>query len=360
MRINEYNLMRCCTILFLLLIMLWCGGWPVSTSAQEETGTTPQPETVLGHEKDRFTINGEPIFLLGISYYGALGASRESVQADLDDLRTAGFQWLRVWVTWEAFGENVSAVNHRGDLREPYFQRLRELIAECDRRHMIVDVTLARSRPGKREGGSVHLPDLAAHRRAVKNIIEGLAPYRNWYLDLANERDVGDDRFVSVEELTQLRDYAAMLQPNLLVTASFGGHDLSQDDIDDAVRRVKCDFLAIHRPRHAQSPQQTEQETRKVLQLLDSMQRRVPVHHQEPFRRGYADWEPVAEDFLTDLRGAVRGGAAGWCFHNGSTKYAEDQRPRRSFDLRNQRLMDQLDTEEMKVIAGVQQALRTP
>ncbi len=26
----------------------------------------------------------------------------------------------------------------------------------------------------------------------------------------------------------------------------------------------------------------------------------------------------MAADFLTDLRGAVAGGAAGWCLHNGS------------------------------------------
>ena len=79
------------------------------------------------------------------------------------------------------------------------------------------------------------MPDLAAHRRAVETIIKALAGHRNWYLDLANERDVGDDRFVSVEELKELRMLADTLHPSLLVTASFGGHDLSNSDVRDAL-----------------------------------------------------------------------------------------------------------------------------
>jgi len=76
----------------------------------------------------------------------------------------------------------------------------------------------------------------------------------------------------------------------------------------------------------------------------------VPVHYQEPFRRGYGTWEPKAEDFVADLRGAMAGGAAGWCFHNGAEHDAPDSRPRRSFDLREKRLFDQLDDEERKAI----------
>ncbi|MGB2861917.1 MAG: hypothetical protein WBC05_01200 [Sedimentisphaerales bacterium] len=36
----------------------------------------------LGIETDKFTIDGKPIFLFGISYYGALGASREYVMKE--------------------------------------------------------------------------------------------------------------------------------------------------------------------------------------------------------------------------------------------------------------------------------------
>jgi hypothetical protein len=33
----------------------------------------------------------------------ASGAPEDFVRADLDDLRRAGFDWIRVWATWNAF-----------------------------------------------------------------------------------------------------------------------------------------------------------------------------------------------------------------------------------------------------------------
>ena len=57
------------------------------------------------------------------------------------------------------------------------------------------------------------------------------------------------------------------------------------------------------------------------------------------------------------MRGAVSGGAAGWCFHNGSARGASGNQPRRSFDLRAKRLFDELDPEELKVVSSVRAAL---
>jgi len=311
--------------------------------------------TVLGIDGSRFTINGEDVFLLGFSYYGGLGASQESVRRDLDDFQKRGFNWLRLWATWKTFGEDVSAVNAKGAARPVYMERLQWIVAECDRRGMVVDVTLNR-REGSTEGGG--LADAASHRRAVEAIVEALRPYRNWYLDLANERDVGDARFVSCEELKRLRQAVRRLDPKRLVTASFGGHDLSRGDLRDVLVTVGVDFVSVHRPRRAGSPEQTEQRTREILAMMKAMGRVRPVHHQEPFRRGYGSWVPKAEDFLTDLKGAVDGGAAGWCFHNGSQRNGPGQQPRRSFDMRRQRLFEQLDEQELKFVNTAKTALK--
>jgi hypothetical protein len=73
--------------------------------------------------------------------------------------------------------------------------------------------------------------------------------------------------------------------------------------------------------------------------------------YQEPFRRGYGKWEPNAADFLTDLAGAVSGGAAGWCFHNGSERQRSGPGRDRSFDLSARRLFEQLDSEELRVVS---------
>ena len=304
----------------------------------------------LGIEGTRFTLDGKPNFLLGLSYYGGLGASQDFVRRDLDDMQRHGFNWLRVWATWSSADQDVSAVDSEGHPREPFLGRLQWLVAECDRRGLVVDVTLTRGAQALTGVPRGRLPDLVAHQQAVATLVEGLKAYRNWYLDLGNERDVRDGRYVSVAELKTLREQVRQLDPQRLVTASFGGHDLSESDAREPIVTAGLDFLCPHRPRSVQSPGQTESKTRELLAMMHKMGRAVPVHYQEPFRRGYTQWEPAASDFLTDLRGAVAGGAAGWCFHNGSQRGTPQNRPQRSFDLREQRLFDQLDAEERIVV----------
>ncbi len=146
-----------------------------------------------------------------------------------------------------------------------------------------------------------------------------------------------------------MRELARRLNPKLLVTASHAG-DASLDDLREYVEVVDMHFISPHRPRQAGSPSQTEAQTRLYLDRLKQLRRVVPVHYQEPFRRGFGKWNPQAEDFVTDLRAAVAGGAAGWCFHNGDARDQPEGRPRRSFDLRAQRLFDQFDEQERKAV----------
>jgi len=196
--------------------------------------------TVLSIDGDQFTINVKTKFLLGFSYYGAPGAPKDFVQKDLTDFQGYGFNWLRVWATWDAFGADVSAVDKDGSPREPFLENLKWLVQECDRRGLIVDVTLARS-PDR-------LPNLAAYQRAVETIVQALWPHRNWYLDLANERDVRDGRYVPPSELKLLRDLVRKMDPERLVTASFGGHDPGREDTQEALALIGLDFLCPHRP----------------------------------------------------------------------------------------------------------------
>jgi hypothetical protein len=305
-------------------------------------------ETRLGVDGSRFTVNGKPTFLLGISYYSGLGASEQTLKADLGDAQRYGFNWIRVWATCQLEGANVSAVEAEGKPREPYLRRLQQIVDECDRRGMLVDVTLTR---GRRAAGNIS--SLEGHLAAVETLVTRLKTRANWYLDIGNERDVRDDRHVSVAEVRRIRDHVKKLDPSRLVTASFGGHDLGEQDIRDALVTGGVDFLAIHRPRHAGSADETEAQTRRCLKIEEKLGLKAPVHHQEPFRRGYEKWDPVADDFLRDLRGAAVGGAAGWCFHNGSQRTTPDHQPRRSFDLSEKRLFDQLDDEERKFLAAL-------
>ena len=331
--------LTCLILLFSLGLTFW---------AVYAANPAPGTNTVLGVEGTHFTLNHRPTFLLGFSYYGALGAPEDFIRQDLRDLRASGFNWLRVWATWGGFDTNVSAVTAAGLPREPFLSRLTWLVAECDRLGLVVDVTLSRGK---------ELPGLKPHLAAVDTLVTALKPYRNWYLDLGNERDVGDARHVTPAELKELRAKVRGQDPQRLVTASFGGHDLSRADVRGALEVAGMDFLCPHRPRHRESPAETEVETRKTYGLMKEIGHLAPIHYQEPFRRGYTDWEPVASDFLTDLRGALNGGAAGWCFHNGGQRTTPDEQPRRSFDLRTKRLLEQLDAEEMNVVRNVKSVL---
>src|SRR5262245_7746987 len=114
-----------------------------SDAAARRDGKTVEG-TVLGVQGTRFTLAGKPTFLLGVSYYGALGAPEELIRRDLDDLERHGFNWLRVWATWSAFDRDVSAVDAEGRPRGPFLGKLKGIVAECDRRGLVVDVTLTR------------------------------------------------------------------------------------------------------------------------------------------------------------------------------------------------------------------------
>ncbi len=309
--------------------------------------------TVLGVEGTRFTVNGEPTFLLGISYYGGLGASREFILRDLKDMQSSSFNWMRVWVTWAAFDNDVSAVDAKGNAREPYLDKLRWLVTECDKRGIIVDITLSR---GNGITGPSRLGDLESLKRAARTLVSSLKALRNWYLDVANERNIRDPRFVSVEELAEVRKLVRQLDSKRLVTASHAG-DMNRDQLREYLLKVKVDFISPHRPRNGRSPRQTADQTRKYLAWIKELGRIVPVHYQEPFRRGFSPrrWEPKAEDFLTDLRQAKKGGAAGWCLHNGDQKDKPEGKPHRSFDMRQARLFDQLDAEERKFLRELEE-----
>lgn len=306
-------------------------------------------ETRLSTDGSRFAINGQPAFLLGISYYGALGASDESIDRDLADMKRLGLNWIRVWANWSAFDNDVSAVAADGSPRQEYLDKLQRLVADCDALGIIVDVTLTR---GNGVTGPPRLQTLAAHARAVETVVAALKPHANWYLDLANERNIQDARFASYDDLKQLRELVGRLDSGRLVTASQGG-DIDRDELRKYLLKVNVDFIAPHRPRDAASAGQTEAKTREYLTWMRELGREAPVHYQEPFRRGYAEWQPKVEDFARDLAGAKAGGAAGWCLHNGDTRAAQDGHPRRSFDMRSERLFEQLDAEEQEVVRRV-------
>jgi len=310
-------------------------------------------KTKLGIEKNLFTINKKPTFLYGISYYGGLGASESSIQKDLADIQKKGFNWIRIWANWPGASSDISAIDDEGSPVSDYMRKLEWIVRECDKAGLVVDITLAHS--NNKNGRSLNT--MKAHERAVGSIVTALKSYQNWYLDLANERDVGDSRFVSFQDLKQMRETAKAIYPQLLVTAS-AGNDINSEDMNSYLNVVNVDFITPHRPRIAESASQTEAQTSTYLAWMKSLGKIVPIHYQEPFRRGYSNWQPEVKDYVTDVLGAKKAGAAGWCFHNGDQRSAPNHKPGRSFDLLEKRLFDQLDPEELRAIDTLNLHLR--
>lgn len=208
----------------------------------------------LGTQDSHFTANGRPVFLCGISYYDGCAAPTELVQADLDEFSARGINWVRVWATWDKFAD-ISAVDNEGQPREPHLGNLKHLVAAAYARGIVVDVTL-------RRGGRILTHQ--AHVTAVSTPARELLPYRNVHLDLGNERNIRDARFVSFQECAELAAAVRAVDPNRLVTASHGG-DIGREDLRAYLDQAQVDFVALHRPGNPASPAATEQATRQLL-----------------------------------------------------------------------------------------------
>jgi hypothetical protein len=304
----------------------------------------------LGIDGTHFTLDGQRVFLLGVSYYGGCARSPELMARDFADLRERGVNWVRVWATWDMY-DAQPAVGEDGAAQEPAISHLRELVRLASDRGLVVDVTLHR--------GGV-LTTHVAHVAAVRTLARELLPWRNVYIDVANERDVRDARYVSTQECRELRDAIREVDSRRLVTAS--SYLGSAEELRDFLTVTRLDFITPHLPRGAADPARTHGRVARYLRWMNEMGQTVPVHLQEPFRRDYGAWQPQPDDFLTDLRGGVAGGAAGWCLHNGSRREAADHEPRRCFDLRPERgpFFHTLDSAERTVLAAMGTIGRIP
>jgi len=302
-------------------------------------------------DQRRLCVNGRPTFLFGASYFAGLGADEQAIQEDLAELKVGAVNCLRIWATWRAFDNDISALDADGDERNPYWDRLGWLVELADKLGFVVDVTISR--------GAGVLTDDQAHLHAAGVLAEALRDRRNVYFDLADERNADDARQVPSAVIRQLRDCVKQADPGRLVTASHAG-DLDPDDLYEYITAARLDFLTPHRPRQAGSPAQTAQKTELLARRMQRLGKVVPVLYQEPFRRGLAGWQPGADDYLTDLRAAIDSGAAGWFFHNGPAGASPKGRPRRCFDLRANegRLMTQLDNEERTFLRQAARHLR--
>ncbi len=342
---KHYITMNKLIIIILILFILW----GLSGCDFLKGGTITSPAFEEAFSADSLKISGAMFntagmngFMLGISYYGALGIADESkIKRDLDDMQKYGFNWFRVWAIWDIVGENVSAITSYGTVREPYMSRLKNLISEASKRGLTVDITLMRH-------NSPFPSNFGDHLACVATLAHELKPYRNAYFDVANECNFHDTpNYVSPTEVGDLITTLKSIDPGRLATASFA--HISGKELQEYITIGKIDFVAPHMGFNSFEGIVTLQNA------MSEIGETLPINMQETFRNGYESESYTAQDFMSDYEGTKLAGGAGWCLHNGSSRPTlggEFLPPHKSFWMKEpeKRLFEQLDEEEMGAI----------
>src|SRR3989442_11487334 len=100
---------------------------------------------VLGVEGDRFTLNGQPRFLVFVSYFDGVRripdnlASTTVLDADLEYLVSKGVSGVRIFPNWQSPGETLMQCD--GALRPLQLEKLKRLIDSAAANGLVVDVS---------------------------------------------------------------------------------------------------------------------------------------------------------------------------------------------------------------------------
>src|SRR5262245_9032946 len=256
------------------------------------------PAQRLGIEDGRFTVDGEPRFLIFISYFGVMGAA--DVAADLDFLEASGFDGVRIWPNSP---EGPQLMRGDASLDPDELSRLLKILDLARERQMIVDVTFT----------AEHVPELRAdtYREAIARATEAMRDYRNLLIDIENERNLYGPgrRPLASADVADTRAAIKSIDPDRIVTAS-NSQDLSAFDAGRFTRGVGLDVTAYHDPRVPSwyLPDQI----RAIVETLAIFGR--PVYLQEPTRFPNPSTDR-ASYFLDAMDNAKRASAAAWCFH---------------------------------------------
>ncbi|RLE65711.1 MAG: hypothetical protein DRJ38_03295 [Thermoprotei archaeon] len=286
---------------------------------------------VIGVSGNRFTLNGRPIFLLGISAFDAIGKMKDE---DLDELRRLGFNLIRVWADWR---ENT-IFNPDGSINFTKLNELKALVEACAKRRIVVDLALF-------DSSLTFGDDQAKRRKAAEILTRELLGFRNMIFDVMNEHD-HSGATMTHEEVKEIRDIIKSIDPNRVVTVSSceehlitSKGELVEQNILEEVNVVKVDVLTPHLPRTEDWWNQTARRVQKIRGFLNSINKSLPIYLQEENRRGWGGFWPTKDQFLTALRQAYESGAAGWVFHTDA-----------GFDLSSGSIFTFLDDVEKEVV----------
>jgi hypothetical protein len=318
--------------------------------------------TTLGISGDKFTLNGQPTFLLGVSYFDVLGWRT----SDLDALQARRFNMVRIFLDWNVWpgGHRLrSCFNPDGSMKNT--ASLVNFVRACAARGMVVDVAILHV-------GSNELKDWTSSsfpQIAIRNAVRLLAPEPNVLFDLVNEHNgftaAGKNMAWSDSHalMKSLVTAARLEKSNAILTVSslsmvFPGyyeHILRADDsvnpaIVDEELATGIDVMTPHFGREVDWYSRTDRRVLNLKNHITSRGKSTLIYLQEENRRstavdnGEGGGNIPKEHFFQAVMEAKYTGAAAWLFHT-----------RAGFDLATSSFFAQLDPQENEIANGIGQ-----
>lgn len=250
---------------------------------------------------DRFAVDGSPKFLVFMSFFGAMGAP--NIADDLKFLGEMGFDGVRIWPN---LNTGPQLMNADGSLAPQGLDRLKFILDRARDARLIVDVSFTHE----------HITGMSmdATLAGIVNATNELRGYDNVLFDIQNERNVGDRRYMSEEDVGRIYRAVKAADPSRITFADNSlGEDWGPQYAADFTARLGLDVTALHESRKLQWY------TQPFLQsIVDTMRKSGrPVYLQEPNSSRDRNYEANdrAEYYLQAVANAKLAGAAAWCFH---------------------------------------------
>src|SRR3989344_2980776 len=177
----------------------------------EQNSALAQTGLTLGISGNKFTVNGNQQFLLFISYFDAMNASNAVLDSDFAQLRSLGFNGVRILPNWFPQPAN-QLMDVNGNLRPGMLSRLINIIQKAQNNNLIVDVTFCRE--------CIAGLAVAGYQNGIVSTAQGLTAYRNLYFDIQNEADRPNNDRISATEARQIRDAVKAVDSQRIVSVS--------------------------------------------------------------------------------------------------------------------------------------------
>jgi hypothetical protein len=223
-----------------------------------------------------FTLDGQPFFYTGVSFFNAIynptfNESDQSRKLWLNKLKSSGINVVRIWGQWDnkrGFVDSCpgcSLYEKDGRLRSQYLNTLKKIVQTADELQMVVLFVLFANESWEE---NIRLSDEASDK-AVKTLADELRQYRNLVFQIWNEFD---HRTVDYLKIIRASDATR------LVTNSPGWGGM----LGNIVENSELDFLSPHTTRI--ETRQWEISPKEIAYLIEKYQK--PVVDDEPARRG--------------------------------------------------------------------------